>query len=174
MTQLCIELTPQTPDVAILQVPSCCWVGVAAADPPNAPAAAVSKSVVFGRLRPGKKPYILFVFILGLSAGRGRARRPHPPQKSGFGPGNNPQIFSVFIFWVLEGSLAGFFGCRGTALELVFGADFSRQLMCGAGPGDQGGSRGSGPAKKPRRTRPKQILPDCSKVPRLSAEAQAS
>ena len=32
--------------------------------------------------------------------------------------------------WVPEGNLAGFFGCREAALELVCGADFSCKLMC--------------------------------------------
>ena len=49
--------------------------------------------------------------------------------------------------WVPEVSLAGFFGGRHLALELVCGADFSCKLMCGAGPGDLGGSPGSGSAE---------------------------
>jgi len=47
-----------------------------------------------------------------------------------------------FSCWLPGGSLAGFFGCREIALELVCGADFSCKLMCGAGPGDLGGSGG--------------------------------
>ena len=57
--------------------------------------------------------------------------------------------------WVPEGSLAGFFGCRETALELVRGADFSWELMCRGGPGDLGGSRGSASAENPGKTGPK-------------------
>ena len=41
------------------------------------------------------------------------------------------------------------------ASELVCGADFSCKLMCGAGPGDQGGSRGSDSAENHRKTGPK-------------------
>jgi len=41
------------------------------------------------------------------------------------------------------------------ALELVCGANFSWKLMCGAGPGDLGGSRGSASAENPRKTWPK-------------------
>jgi len=51
--------------------------------------------------------------------------------------------------WVPEGSLAGFDGWRKMALEWVSGADFSCTLMCGAGPGDLGGSRGSVSAQNP-------------------------
>ena len=51
--------------------------------------------------------------------------------------------------------LAGFFECRDMALELVRGADFSWELMCGAGPGDLGGSRGSGSAENPGKTESK-------------------
>ena len=40
------------------------------------------------------------------------------------------------------------------ALEWVCGADFSCNLMCGAGPGDLGGSRGSISAGNPRKTGP--------------------
>ena len=47
--------------------------------------------------------------------------------------------------WVPEGSLAGFFGCRETALELVSGADFWCKLMSRGSPGDLGGSRGRFP-----------------------------
>ena len=47
------------------------------------------------------------------------------------------------LIWVPEGSLAGFFGCHEIALELICGAGFAWKLMCGAGPGDLGGSRGS-------------------------------
>ena len=57
--------------------------------------------------------------------------------------------------WVPEGGLAGFFGYREIALELVRFADFSCILMCGAGPGDLGGSRGSASAENPRTTGPK-------------------
>ena len=41
------------------------------------------------------------------------------------------------------------------ALELVSGAGFSFKLMCGAGPGDLGGSWGSASAEDPRKTEPK-------------------
>ena len=41
------------------------------------------------------------------------------------------------------------------ALELVCGADFSWKLMCGAGPGDLGGSRGSASAGNLGKTGPK-------------------
>jgi len=41
------------------------------------------------------------------------------------------------------------------ALELVCGAGFSCELMCGAGPGDLRGSRGSVSAENPGRTGPK-------------------
>ena len=40
------------------------------------------------------------------------------------------------------------------ALEFVRVADFSCKLMCGAGPGDLGGSRGSPSAENPRKTGP--------------------
>ena len=51
-------------------------------------------------------------------------------------------------------SLAGFFVCHESAFELVCGADFSWKLMCGEGPGDLEGSRGSDPAVNPRKTGP--------------------
>ena len=41
------------------------------------------------------------------------------------------------------------------ASELVCGADFSCKLMCGAGPGDLGGARGSASAENPGKTGPK-------------------
>ena len=59
------------------------------------------------------------------------------------------------VGWVLEGSLAGFLGCHKIALEWVCGADFSWKLMCVAGPGDLGGSRGPASAENPGKTRPK-------------------
>ena len=58
-------------------------------------------------------------------------------------------------FWVPEGSLAGFLGYHELGLEVVRGADFSWKLMCGAGPGDLGGSRGSASAENPGKTVPK-------------------
>jgi len=42
--------------------------------------------------------------------------------------------------------------CSETALELACGADFSRNLMCGAGPGDLEGSRGCVSAENPGKT----------------------
>ena len=57
---------------------------------------------------------------------------------------------------VPESSLTGFLGYRDMALELVCGADFSCcKLMCGPGPGDLGGSRGSVSAKISGKTAPK-------------------
>ena len=50
------------------------------------------------------------------------------------------------------GSLAGFAGYRDMALESVCVADFSCKLVCGAGPGDLGWSRGSTSAENPRKT----------------------
>ena len=44
--------------------------------------------------------------------------------------------------WVLEGSLARFFGCRDMALELARGADFPWKSLCAAWPGDLRGSPG--------------------------------
>ena len=49
---------------------------------------------------------------------------------------------TVSFSWVPEGSLAGAFGCREMAEELVSGADFWCKLMPRASPGDLGGSRG--------------------------------
>ena len=57
--------------------------------------------------------------------------------------------------WVPEGSLAGFFLRRHLALESACEADFSWKLMCGAGPGDLGGSRVSASAENPGKTGPK-------------------
>jgi len=61
-------------------------------------------------------------------------RTPH------FGNLRRPQQLLVFArtwtFWVLEGSLGGFFARREAALELVCGGDASCNLMCGAGPSD--------------------------------------
>jgi len=59
------------------------------------------------------------------------------------------------IFWVPEGSLAGFCVRHHLALESVCGADFSWKVMCGAGPGDLGGSRGSASTENPKKTGPK-------------------
>ena len=71
-------------------------------------------------------------------------------------PGLLSHLFCCFVslFLVPEGSLAGFFVRRHLALELVCGADFSWELMCGAGPGDLGGSRGSDSAKNSPRAPP--------------------
>jgi len=55
---------------------------------------------------------------------------------------------------VPECNLARSFGCHELALDLVCGADFFCTLMCGAGPGDLRGSRGSGSAKNMKKTRP--------------------
>jgi len=52
-----------------------------------------------------------------------------------------------------------------TVLELVRGADFSWKLMCGAGPGDLGGSRGSNSAENPRENRAEDLQPDCLQDP---------
>jgi len=68
--------------------------------------------------------------------------------------------------WLPEGRLAGFLGCRETALELVSGADFSWKLMCGADPGDLGGARGSISAGNPGK--PENFQPDCLHVPSQS------
>jgi len=74
-----------------------------------------------------------------------------------------------------EGSLAEFFVRRHLTLELVCGADFSWKLMCGAGPGGLGGSRGpvtaenagkpgrKSPARLPSGTQSK-LLPDRFRV----------
>ena len=59
------------------------------------------------------------------------------------------------IFWVPEGNLAGFCVRHHLALESVCGADFSWKVMCGAGPGDLGGSRGSASTENPKKTGPK-------------------
>jgi len=71
-----------------------------------------------------------------------------PDLRRNRGPANSKRC-------VPEGSLEGFFGCRETALELICGADFSCKLMCRAGPGDPGGSRGAASAENPRKTGPK-------------------
>jgi len=58
--------------------------------------------------------------------------------------------------WVLEGSLAGLFGCHETDLEFVSGADFWCQWITGAGPVGLGGvGPGSIPGLKQWRTGPK-------------------
>ena len=69
------------------------------------------------------------------------------------GPGSSI-IHHVTGPGVLEGSLAGCFVRRFLALELISGDDFSCKLMCGAGPGDLGGSRGSASAENPGKTGP--------------------
>jgi len=76
---------------------------------------------------------------------------------------NLPRFF--YSAWVPERSLAGFFGCRDIALELVCGADFSLKLTCGAGPGDLGGSRGADSGWESRENRAENLEPDCLQVP---------
>ena len=51
-----------------------------------------------------------------------------------------------------------FWGAAIWPLELVCEVDFSGSLMCGAGPGDLGGSRGSDSAEKPGRKSPARLL----------------
>ena len=71
------------------------------------------------------------------------------------------------VCWVPEDSLAGFFGHRDVALELVCGAGFWGVLMCGAGPGDLSrGAPGVGFGRKPNENRPQNLQPDCLQVPR--------
>jgi len=53
--------------------------------------------------------------------------------------------------WVLEGGLAGAFGCHEIALEFVSGADFWCKLMCRASPGYLEGSRGRSSALAPEK-----------------------
>ena len=78
-----------------------------------------------------------------------------------------PHEFSrVRGFWIPEGSLAGFIGCRETALDLVCGADLSYKLMCGAGPGDLGGVPGVGFGRKSWENGAENGQPDCLQVPR--------
>ena len=73
-----------------------------------------------------------------------------------------------YDYWALEGSLAGLSVRRHSALELVHGLDFSRKLMCGAGPGDLGGSRGPDSADNPGKTGPKISGQTAFKYPGLS------
>jgi len=60
---------------------------------------------------------------------------------------------AVRVPWVPEGSLAGVVVRCHLALELACGLDFSRRLMCGAGPGDLGGPRGSALAENKKTAR---------------------
>jgi hypothetical protein len=57
--------------------------------------------------------------------------------------------------WVLEGSQVGFVFLHEVALKLVCGRDILCKVMCGAVPGDPGGSQGSMLAGNPRQTDPK-------------------
>ena len=75
-------------------------------------------------------------------------------QKSAPETNSKAVSWPFFVFWVLEGSLAGFPSRRERALDLACGADFSCKLMCGAGP-DLGESRGSASAENPGKTGPK-------------------
>ena len=76
-------------------------------------------------------------------------------------PENQPKIPSTETpghtasNWAPEGRVAGFSGRREKAQELICRADYSCDLMCGAGPGDLRGSWGLGPAQKPKKTGPK-------------------
>jgi len=56
------------------------------------------------------------------------------------------------------------------ALELVCGADFSWTLMCGAGPANLGGSRGSASAENHGKIGPKKLEPDRLQVPSYFAD----
>ena len=70
------------------------------------------------------------------------------------------------IYWVLEGSLAGFFGCRETALESVCRADFSWKLDVRGGPRRSRGVPGVGFGRKSKENRAENLQPDCLQVPR--------
>jgi len=118
-----------------------------------------------GREAPGPGGPELFLTV---SNGRSGPRLAPAPRRV---PGEvrNTKLFPVAVLhggrgakhgmlsrgWVPEGSLAGFFGCRIMAVELVCKADFSCKLICGAGPGDLEGSRGSISIENPGKTGPK-------------------
>jgi len=57
---------------------------------------------------------------------------------------------------------------RDMALELVCGADFSCILMCGAGPGDIGVSRGVDFGWKSTENSAENLKPDCLQIPKTS------
>ena len=65
-----------------------------------------------------------------------------------------------------------FFARHHSALELVYGADFSWRLICGAGPGDLGGSRGSISAKVLGKTGPKISSQTAFRYPGMDASGQ--
>ena len=81
------------------------------------------------------------------------------------GPRRSRGVPGVDFGRKIQGSPAGFSLRHEIALEFVSGADFSCKLMCGAGPGDLRGSRGSTSAEKSKENRAEHLQPGCLQAP---------